>query len=112
MNSPIKRRPRLRGLRNRLTDGVSAVNLKVRIQDRLSITHQLPCLTTASPKRCEHDPRFVVDLHIKNESKLLHEWDNTAYCPVAVMTMVQLAGQGSPSNGLIYISQERAVGIT
>jgi hypothetical protein len=67
--------------------------------------------TLISLMHCELSPRFVADHQDKNESKLLNEWDNTAYCPSAVMTMVSLARQGNPSNGLIYISQERAVTI-
>jgi hypothetical protein len=96
------------------------------VRSRITISKQLqPAMTNSvytkpiksrkqtalvSLKHCELSPGFVADLQDKNESKLLYKWDNTAYCPSAVMKSVDAHqnGQGQPSN--LYISaDERAV---
>lgn len=57
---------------NRLTVGVSAVNLKLRIQDMHSLAQNPPYLATVSPMRCEYvflqvgSPSKKTDLSVRS----------------------------------------------
>jgi hypothetical protein len=77
-----------------------------------SLSRLTPRIVKISLMHCEISPRFVADHQDKNESKLLHRIGQHRVLTGSLMTMVSLARQGNPSNGSIYISQERAVAMT
>ena len=57
---------------NRLTVGVSAVNLKVRIQDMHSLTRNQPYFATASPMRCKFGLGLWQNIRKINRSCLMN----------------------------------------
>mgnify|MGYP003493146932 CR=1 FL=1 len=86
------------GFRNRLTEGqsrrygiaIKAARPAMTIQSYTKIiAGRKPIVISydalVSPKHCEWLPiyDFAAELQ-KAKSKLLHEWDNAAYCPVAI----------------------------
>jgi hypothetical protein len=118
--APNKKPRFTEALFNRLTRAAGAINVTAIKAGASAMTlplytmpiksHHLIVFMNAlvSQMRCEKNPDLWLNIK-KAYQKLLHKIGEHRVLSGSLMTMVQLAGQGNPSNGLSSISQERAV---